>query len=417
MVGNMSYDTSEQTLAGACRTSRSDHGLQGDHRSRHGRPKGFAFITFDDPNAAMQAVQTMSGQNVDGGACAWRWRKTVAAAAAAAAAAGGYGAPPGPPGPPSGGGYPPPPPPGGRRRRRRRRRAEPETTRGGSAAARRGSAAAAAAAAAAARTRRVLRLPEGGSATEARRVGTRTGDAPGGGGGGGGGGGRDSYGGGGGGGGGGFRDPEPPKVVPGGDWNCDTCGNSNFSWRKACKKCNKPKSKELKDAEQKATAGWLHDGLDDTSNRIFIKGFDPAEVKEDDLKELFGGIGIISRVRQKFGFPDEWPHAVKIYKDESGRPKDEALITYDDPMAAQSAPGFYDGYELKGKKLQVSIATASKKKDDDGGGGYGGRRRRRIRRRPGSRTGGVRRRRERQLSRRRWVPRRGRGRGWWRRKR
>ena len=63
---------------------------------------------------------------------------------------------------------------------------------------------------------------------------------------------------------------------------------------------------------------------------------------------------------------------MKIYKDESGRPKDEALITYDDPMAAQSAPGFYDGYELKGKKLQVSIATASKKKDDDGGGGYGG---------------------------------------------
>jgi RNA-binding protein FUS len=29
----------------------------------------------------------------------------------------------------------------------------------------------------------------------------------------------------------------------GNDWECDTCGNDNFSWRKSCKRCNKPKSK------------------------------------------------------------------------------------------------------------------------------------------------------------------------------
>ena len=177
------------------------------------------------------------------------------------------------------------------------------------------------------------------------------------------------------------RFPDPPRgggtggqVALGGDWQCEQCGNSNFSWRKACKKCNAPKSRALKDAEKQATAGWLHDGLADTSNRIFVKGFDPEKTTEDDLRELFGGIGVIARVRQRHGFPDQWPHAVKIYRDDRGAPKDEAVIKYDDPMAAQSAPGFYDGHEMNGRKLSVSIATSkARPEDEDRGGGGGGR--------------------------------------------
>jgi RNA-binding protein FUS len=112
---------------------------------------------------------------------------------------------------------------------------------------------------------------------------------------------------------------------------------------------------------------------DATATRIFIKGFDPIKTSEDDLRELFSGIGIIARVRQKQGFPDQWPFAVKIYKDERGQNKDECVITYDDPMAAQSAPGFYNGYDLKGSLLTVTIATTKKKEEygDGGGGGYG----------------------------------------------
>ena len=115
--------------------------------------------------------------------------------------------------------------------------------------------------------------------------------------------------------------------------------------------------------------------MEDTTNRIFIKGFDVASTSEDDLREVFSGIGIISRVKQRTGFPDQWPYAVKIYRDERGEKKDEAVITYDDPHAAQSAPSFYDGYEFNGKKLHVSIAQSRPKPEGGapppppGGGG------------------------------------------------
>ena len=68
-------------------------------------------------------------------------------------------------------------------------------------------------------------------------------------------------------------------------WNCDGCGNSNFSWRKTCKKCNAPKSQALKDAEKAATGGWLTAGLSDTSNRIFVKGFAPLSVTTIDTRQ------------------------------------------------------------------------------------------------------------------------------------
>jgi len=157
------------------------------------------------------------------------------------------------------------------------------------------------------------------------------------------------------------------KLSEDGSWQCDSCSNTNFAWRKTCKRCDLPKSQKVKDEEKKAAAGWLLDGVDDpTNNRIFVKGFDPETTTSDDLRELFGGIGMISRVRQRTGFPDQWPWAVKIYSDEStGKNKDECTITYDDPMAAQSAPGFYDGYDFKGKKISVSLATKKKREEDD----------------------------------------------------
>ena len=183
--------------------------------------------------------------------------------------------------------------------------------------------------------------------------------------------------GGGGSGGGGSEEREKPKFDPDADWRCE-CGNSNFSWRKSCKRCGAGKSKELREAERAAQGGWLLDGLEDTTNRIFIKGFDAESTSEDDLREVFCGIGIISRVRQKTGYPEDWPFAVKIYRDEQGNKKDEAVITYDDPHAAQSAPEFYNGYEFNGKKLHVSIAQSKPKTDrappppSHHGGGRGG---------------------------------------------
>jgi RNA-binding protein FUS len=75
--------------------------------------------------------------------------------------------------------------------------------------------------------------------------------------------------------------------------------NDHPARRKTCKKCNKPKSKRLKDLENKQAMGWLNEGLtEDASNRIFIKGFDPKVTTEEDLRELFSGRGLHSSTPQ-----------------------------------------------------------------------------------------------------------------------
>ena len=351
MVGNLSYDTDERSLSAALENFGRIVDVKVVTDRDTGRSRGFGFVTFADPKSASDCVQHMHGRDIDGRACRIEFSEDRRGGGGGGGGGGGY-APSGPPPPPPGGGSgygahappapppasdaPPPPPPDASR--------VPSGAGAG--------------------TRGVCQDFIKGTCTrgDSCRYSHIGGAPPGGGGG-------VGYGGGGGGGGG---------AAPGGDWTCDNCGNSNFNWRKSCKKCNKPKSRALKEAEQKASAGWLHAGLDDTSNRIFIQGFDPEKVTEDDLRELFSGIGVIARVRQRHGFPDQWPYSVRIYKDERGEPKGEAVIKYDDPMAAQSAPGFYDGYELKGSKISVSIATKKERPEEEnrggggGGGGYGG---------------------------------------------
>ena len=39
-------------------------------------------------------------------------------------------------------------------------------------------------------------------------------------------------------------------------------------------------------------------------------------VTTDDLRELFGRIGVIAKQHQKRGRRDQWPYAVKLYTDE-----------------------------------------------------------------------------------------------------
>lgn len=51
----------------------------------------------------------------------------------------------------------------------------------------------------------------------------------------------------------------------------------------------------------------------------------------------------MGRIKQKRGYKDQWPWNIKIYTDESGKNKGDAALSYEDPSAAHSAGGFYNG--------------------------------------------------------------------------
>ncbi|XRB12293.1 RRM domain-containing protein [Pseudoscourfieldia marina] len=110
------------------------------------------------------------------------------------------------------------------------------------------------------------------------------------------------------------------------------------------------------------------------NTRVYLSGLAPTTT-EDDVRELFGGVGVIARVRQKRGFKDQWPWAIKIYTDQDGQPKGDAVVTYEDPCAAQSAPGFFNGAVLNGATISVEMARTNEREpppSSEGGGGYGG---------------------------------------------
>lgn len=51
----------------------------------------------------------------------------------------------------------------------------------------------------------------------------------------------------------------------------------------------------------------------------------------------------VGRIKQKRGYKDQWPYNIKIYTDDAGNNKGDAVLSYEDPSAAHSAGGFYNG--------------------------------------------------------------------------
>ncbi|KAK4777658.1 hypothetical protein SAY87_017845 [Trapa incisa] len=82
------------------------------------------------------------------------------------------------------------------------------------------------------------------------------------------------------------------------------------------------------------------DGTCDNA-RIYISNL-PPDVTIDELRDLFGGIGQVGRIKQKRGYKDQWPWNIKIYTDENGKNKGDACLAYEDPSAAHSAGGFFN---------------------------------------------------------------------------
>ncbi|GAB4813719.1 hypothetical protein N2152v2_000765 [Parachlorella kessleri] len=84
---------------------------------------------------------------------------------------------------------------------------------------------------------------------------------------------------------------------------------------------------------------------DSGTDQIYISGL-PQGVTEEQLAQHFGQIGLIKQDKKKRPpKPKIW-----IYRDKAtGLPKGDATITYEDPHAAASAPGWFDGKEFQGE--------------------------------------------------------------------
>lgn len=104
--------------------------------------------------------------------------------------------------------------------------------------------------------------------------------------------------------------------------------------------------------------------------RIYISNL-PLDVTSDELRDLFGGIGQVGRIKQKRGYKDQWPWNIKIYTDDAGNNKGDAVLSYEDPSAAHSAGGFYNDYMMRGHKIGVAMAQKSAPRAPAPQSGYG----------------------------------------------
>jgi hypothetical protein len=89
-----------------------------------------------------------------------------------------------------------------------------------------------------------------------------------------------------------------------------------------------------------------------TNRRVYIENM-PDGVKADEIAEIFGGIGALTRERPKGRgvYKDEMPFKIKLYP--GGK---DCVIQYDDANASHNAPGFFDGEDWKGSKIKCSLA-------------------------------------------------------------
>jgi RNA recognition motif-containing protein len=103
------------------------------------------------------------------------------------------------------------------------------------------------------------------------------------------------------------------------------------------------------ESQPKASGAWdpAKEALaDPTWARIYISNL-PTDVTSDELQEMFGAIGVVAREKQKRGFKDQWPFKIKIYADTDGKPKGDAVLTFEDANAARTAPEFFNGTLLQ----------------------------------------------------------------------
>ncbi|CAB1332839.1 unnamed protein product [Coregonus sp. 'balchen'] len=89
---------------------------------------------------------------------------------------------------------------------------------------------------------------------------------------------------------------------------------------------------------------------DSENNTIYITGL-TENATLPEVADFFKHSGII-RINKRTGLP-----AINIYTDkDSGKPKGDCTLSYDEPPCAKAAVEWFDGKDFQGKKLKVSMA-------------------------------------------------------------
>eukprot|EP00466_Bigelowiella_natans_P009784 jgi/Bigna1/137841/aug1.41_g12549 len=80
------------------------------------------------------------------------------------------------------------------------------------------------------------------------------------------------------------------------------------------------------------------------ADTVYISGL-PKSIKEDDLIKLFGSIGKIKMKRGKGRDRFQFFPVIKIYRDkDTGEPKGDATVSYEDPYTAGCDEEIYKKY-------------------------------------------------------------------------
>ncbi|OXB76462.1 UNVERIFIED_CONTAM: hypothetical protein H355_014177, partial [Colinus virginianus] len=87
--------------------------------------------------------------------------------------------------------------------------------------------------------------------------------------------------------------------------------------------------------------------LDNSS--VYVQGLND-NVTLEDLADFFKQCGIV-KMNKRTGQP-----MIHLYIDkETGKPKGDATVSYDDPSTAKTAVEWFDGKDFQGSKLKVSL--------------------------------------------------------------
>ncbi|XP_009944429.1 PREDICTED: RNA-binding protein EWS-like, partial [Leptosomus discolor] len=89
---------------------------------------------------------------------------------------------------------------------------------------------------------------------------------------------------------------------------------------------------------------------DSDNSSVYVQGLND-NVTLEDLADFFKQCGVV-KVNKRTGQP-----MINLYIDkETGKPKGDATVSYDDPSTAKTAVEWFDGKDFQGSKLKVTLA-------------------------------------------------------------